>query len=150
MTEITGRHVLFGTLAAFGVILTANLVLAWKAVSTFPGLEVANGYVASQTFDAERRAQEALGWQLAADYADGTVRLHLTDAAGAPVVAASLSALIGRPTEAADDRRPEFSFDGQVWSAATDLARGRWMLMVEAVAADGTRFRQRLDLRVAG
>ncbi len=47
--------------SAFAVIIAVNLVLAFKAVRTFPGLEVENSYVASQTFDAERTAQEALG-----------------------------------------------------------------------------------------
>ena len=52
--EITGRHVaaMFG--AGFGVIIAVNVLLATKAVSTFPGLEVKNSYVASQTFDADR------------------------------------------------------------------------------------------------
>ena len=62
--EITGRHVLLGMVGAFGVIITVNVVMAWQAVSTFPGLEVKNSYVASQTFDAERKAQLALGWVL--------------------------------------------------------------------------------------
>ena len=38
MREITGRHVLIGTVAAFGVIIAANLTLAVSAVRTFPGL----------------------------------------------------------------------------------------------------------------
>lgn len=60
--ELTGRHVLAITLGAFGVIIAVNLLMAFKAVSTFPGLETPNSYVASQVFDAERVAQESLGW----------------------------------------------------------------------------------------
>ena len=52
--------------AAFGVIIGVNLVLALSAVRTFPGLEVKNSYVASQTFDERRAAQEALGWTVSA------------------------------------------------------------------------------------
>ena len=59
--ELTGRHVLAITLAAFGVIIAVNMVMAVKAVSTFPGLETPNSYVASQRFDRDRAAQAALG-----------------------------------------------------------------------------------------
>ena len=40
--ELTGRHVLAITLTAFGVIIAVNLMMAFKAVSTFPGLETPN------------------------------------------------------------------------------------------------------------
>ena len=78
MRELTGRHVLGITVTAFAVIIGVNLVLAYKAVSTFPGLEVANGYIASQTFDAERKAQVALGWTAVPEYRDGRLTLALT------------------------------------------------------------------------
>ena len=57
---LTGWHVLAMFVAFFGVIIAVNLTLAWQAISTFPGLEVENSYVASQTFDADRRAQVVL------------------------------------------------------------------------------------------
>jgi hypothetical protein len=47
------------------VIISVNLLLAFKAVSTFPGLEVKNSYVASQGFNDRKAAQEALGWTCA-------------------------------------------------------------------------------------
>ena len=61
--KLTGWHVLgiFG--GAFGVIIGVNIALAVNAVSTFPGLEVANSYVASQTFDKRRAAQDKAGWK---------------------------------------------------------------------------------------
>ena len=40
MAEITGRQVFLVTAGAFAVIITVNVVMAWQAVSTFPGLEV--------------------------------------------------------------------------------------------------------------
>ena len=60
MRELTGRHVLAITCGAFGVIIAVNLVMAWKAVSTFPGVEVASSYAAGVGFDARRAAQVAL------------------------------------------------------------------------------------------
>jgi len=60
MGELTGKHVLGITVGAFSIIIAVNVLMAFKAVSTFPGLEVANSYVASQTWDADMAAQKAL------------------------------------------------------------------------------------------
>ena len=152
MGELTGKHVLGITVGAFTVIIAVNVLMAFKAVSTFPGLEVANSYVASQTWDAEMAAQKALGWQLAEEYdlKTGELRLTFTDATGAPVQLAGLSVLVGRPTEAKDDQKPDFVRVAGVYVARAALAPGKWMLHVEALAADGTPYRQRIDLLVEG
>jgi nitrogen fixation protein FixH len=152
MAEMTGRKVLVITVSAFGVIIAVTFLLAYKAVSTFPGLEVPNSYVASQTFDADRAAQLALGWSLDAHY-DRTgqvLDLVFTDAKGAPAPVGDLSVLVGRPTEAREDSYPVFSKQGGTFRAPLALNPGKWMLKVEARAPDGTRFFRRLDLFVKG
>ena len=75
MAELTGKHVLVITVSAFAVIIAVNLLLAYKAVSTFPGLEVQNSYVASQVFDTDKAAQLALGWTLTPSYQANEVQL---------------------------------------------------------------------------
>lgn len=152
MAEITGRHVLGITVGAFTVIIGVNLTMAYQAVSTFPGLEVRNSYVAGQTFDAERAAQEALGWNLAPVYdaAAGTLTLRIADAQNLPAAVASLNVLVGRTTTTADDRWPEFVARDGAFVADVTLPPGRWMLKVDAVAQDGTPFRQRLTMFVKG
>ena len=147
---LTGRKVLLMAVAAFGVIIAVNVVMAYKAISTFPGLEVGNSYVASQVFDAERAAQDRLGWTLAHDYKDGALRLSFRDRDGKPVQVDRLTATVGRTTEARDDRQPEFAFDGADYVAETSLTPGKWMVLMEAFSKDGTRFHQRLDLFVRG
>lgn len=132
----------------FVVIIAVNLVLAVQAVRTFPGLEVKNSYVASQTFEAERRAQEALGWTARAEVAGGELVLTLSGPDGAPVEGARVEAVLGRATVRTEDQRPAFAFDGTAWRAPVTVAPGRWHLRLLAVAADGTPFRQRLDLLV--
>ena len=148
--EFTGRHAIIVFVAAFGVIIAVNIGLAVSAVRTFPGLEVPNSYVASQEFDARRSAQEALGWTVAVGHERGKVRLSFTDAAGNPVEVGTLDVLIGRPTAARDDLRPEFTWLGGLYEAEAPLARGEWMLKLRATAKDGTLFEQRFDLMVAG
>ena len=148
--EWTGGGVLAVTAGAFGIVIAVNGVLAWQAVRTFPGLEVANSYVASQTFDAERTAQLALGWRLDSDYSAGNLRLAFTDAAGRPADVRDLQVLVGRTTEAKDDIYPVFAPGPGGFAAPVTLAPGRWMLRVQAKAADGTLFHQRLTLIVQG
>ena len=147
---LTGWHVLAMFVAFFAVIIAVNVGLAWKAISTFPGLEVDNSYVASQTFNAEMAAQKALGWALTPTYdpGAGVLRPAFTDAAGQPVTVAALEVLVGRTTEAAQDIMPAFVQTDGVYFAPAHLAFGKWMLAVTALAADGTLFRQRIELFV--
>ncbi|MCE6950535.1 FixH family protein [Cereibacter sphaeroides] len=152
MAELTGRKVLAITVGAFAVIIAVNVVMAVKAVSTFPGLEVENSYVASQTFDAERTAQQALGWRLEADYDPEAQELILrfADAEGRPAAVQTLDVLVGRTTESREDRRPDFVLRSGAFRAPVALGHGKWMLQIEATSAAGTPFRQRLDLFVQG
>lgn len=153
MRELTGRKVFFITTGAFGVIIAVNLVMAYSAISTFPGVEVRNSYIASQGFDAARDRQEALGWDASVshDPAQGMLRLALTDrATGLPAEVRRLEVLVGRATEARDDQRPAFDPIGGVWQAPATLTRGKWIVRIEAEAPDGTLFRQRRDIFVAG
>lgn len=147
--ELTGGKVLAITVSAFAVIIGVNVVLAVKAVSTFPGLEVPNSYVASQVFDAERKAQEALGWTLTESHGDGILRLAFRDRDGLPVEVDRLSAVVGRTTEAAQDMKPVFTFQNGDYVAPLPLEPGKWMILLEAFARDGTQFHQQLDLFVA-
>ena len=152
MGEINGRHVLAVTVGAFSVIIAVNVLMAYKAVATFPGLEVKNSYIASQTFDAERAAQKALGWTLSPEYDPATRELRLTfaDRDGLPAPVADLEVLVGRATEAREDRTPDFVRRVGVHVADVDLAPGKWMMQVRAHAPDGTLFHQRIDLFVKG
>jgi len=144
--QITGKHVLVGFVAAFGVIVGVNIALAVSAVKTFPGLEVRNSYVASQTFDERREAQQALNWTVRAHHSDGVLTLSITDAGGQPVRAAALDATVGRATHVAEDMIPDFRFDGSAYVAPVELGGGNWNIRMTALAEDGTAFRQRVVL----
>ena len=150
MGELTGPKVLAITVGAFGVIIAVNLVMAYQAVSTFPGLEVDDSYVASQTFDAERAAQLALGWHMVPAYRDGVLSLGFFAADGGAVALRDIHVLVGRPTEARQDQTPTFAAEGTVYRAAVTLSAGKWMLMVTAHAADGTLLQQRVTITVPG
>ena len=91
--QFTGKHALAVFVAAFGVIIGVNLVLAYSAVKTFPGLEVKNSYVASQEFNERLQEQQALGWDVRAETKGGLLILHINDAQGAPVRVDQLQAV---------------------------------------------------------
>ncbi|WP_299828087.1 FixH family protein [uncultured Roseobacter sp.] len=145
---LTGRHVAMIFVIGFSVIISVNLLLAYSAISTFPGLEVKNSYVASQTFDENRTAQTALGWSVLAQARGDDVVLSITDAQGAPVEVASLEATLGRATHVRDDQTPAFVFDGSRYVAPAQLAPGNWNLRMKALAEDGTVFQQRVILHI--
>jgi nitrogen fixation protein FixH len=150
MAELTGKHVFAITASAFAVIIGVNLVLAVKAVSTFPGLEVDNSYVASQGFNTRKAAQEALGWSLTPAYDQGRMTIAFTSRDGQPVAVEDLQVLVGRTTETTYDAYPNFAPDGDRYAAEVPLAKGKWMVKVTAKSADGTLFEQRSELFVRG
>jgi len=147
---ITGRKVLAIFVGAFAVIISVNLLLAYRAVSTFPGLEVQNSYVASQGFNEQLAAQNALGWDVTAGVEAGELTIAFIDAEGQPAEVVDLVAVVGRATHVRDDIEPEFRFSGGVFSAPIDIRPGNWNIRLVATAADGTEFRQRVVLHVAG
>ena len=145
---LTGRKVFLMFAAFFGVVIAVNLTLAFQAVSTFPGLEVRNSYVASQSFDKRRTAQLALAWDVAATVIGGQLSLNITDTAGNPVQVSDLSATFGRATHVKDDQTPDFVFDGVAYVAPVQANSGNWNLRMIAVATDGTQFEQRIVVNV--
>lgn len=145
--RIKGWHVLAGFVGAFGIIVTVNVTMATQAIRTFPGLEVKNSYVASQEFNTRLHAQQALGWDVYADWRDGMVHLAITDENG-PVRVKDLHAVVGRATQIADDVEPVLAFNGETYEAPLDLGPGNWNIRMTAIAEDGTEFIQRVILHV--
>ena len=146
--ELTGYHVLAMFVTGFGIIIAVNLTLAFQAVGTFPGLETKNSYVVSQSFDKDRAAQTALGWEVEA-FLDGTDLVLTVNDQNGPVVPEIVSATFGRATHVGDAQTPAFTHTGTAFVAPVgELARGNWNLRLEARAADGTLFRQRIVIWV--
>lgn len=147
MSEIKGWHVLTWFCMAFGVIIAVNLTLAFQAVKTFPGLEVRNSYVASQSFDADRTAQTALEWEVSATLTDHTLSLVVRED-GTPIAPTVEQATFGRATNVQFDETPQFIFDGQALRAQVIAGAGNWNLRLKLRAADGTLFQQRVIVKV--
>ena len=147
--EIKGWHVFAAFALAFGVIISVNLTLAFNAVRTFPGLEVKNSYVASQSFDKERDAQEALGWNTSVAYENGELQLDIRERSGLSAEPSLLVANIGRTTHTRDDRQLVLERDGDIRVAAVSLEPGLWLIRVAAETADGVAYSRRIPLTVS-
>ena len=146
--KLTGRHVAMIFVGFFGTIFAVNGFMAYMAVGTFPGLEARNGFAESQTFEARRDAQEALGWDVAASVQEGVLAIVFTDSSGAPVEVASMEAIVGKATSVSHDMTPRFAYREGTFSAPLDLGPGNWNIRLTAHAPDGTLFARRVVLRV--
>lgn len=144
--ELTGRKVLIIAVAAFGVILAANLTMMFAATGTFPGLVVASSYVASQGWNERTAAQRALGWQAEAAIAAGELAVRFTDAAGAPVAGLAVRAVVGRPASQAEDRRLELVERDGLYRAPVDLAPGTWRVDILGTDDQGRSFEAQVEL----
>ncbi len=146
--QITGRTVLFITLAFFGVVISVNTVMITLAVKTLPGTEVDSAYKAGLAYNREiaaAQAQEQRHWIVKAEVsrtADGAaiVVIDARDRQGAPVTYADFSARLERPADKREDRdvalvrRAPGAYRGE----ATGIAPGQWDLVIEA-ERDGER-----------
>jgi len=149
MKQITGWHVFAIFALAFGTIIAVNLTLAFNAVRSFPGLEVKNSYVASQGFQAQRRAQETLDWHAHAGLENGQLTLRF-EHKGRAVAPQIVSAVFGRATSVAADQTPNFTYENGAFTAPVAVGPGNWNLRIVALAEDGTRFQQRIVVEVLG
>ena len=134
--QLTGWHVLAMLLAFFGVIIGVNLTMAYFANSTWSGLVVANGYVASQSFDkdlARARAQEALGWSVDFGFDRNSIRLTVTDSTCTRIQGLAVTGALERTVTDKQDQSLVFTAAGQgVYSASAALAPGVWEVEIDA------------------
>ncbi|KQT54397.1 hypothetical protein ASG43_01980 [Aureimonas sp. Leaf454] len=129
-----GRHMAGVVGLFFGTIITVNLIMAYLAISTFPGLNAKNGYVASQTYDRllqDAAAQDAKGWTSTLEVRDGRLALTLLDAEKRDIAGLEVSALVGRPASAATDRELSLHPASHGYETAEALPRGRWLAEIE-------------------
>ncbi|MCA3555534.1 FixH family protein [Aestuariivirga sp.] len=133
--ELKGHHVLAMIIAFFGVIFGVNFLMAYLAESTWSGLVVENGYVASQTFNsdlARARAQEALGWKVDFTHDQDSVMVSFTDARGAKIDTLNLTGRLQRTVTDKEDQVLTFAWLGSgLYAAPARLKPGLWEVEVD-------------------
>lgn len=122
--------------ALFGVVLTANGIMLYFAMSSFTGLQTEGHYRKgldyNRVLDAAR-AQEALGWTVSVSFeaaGDGGGKLVAQAAGrdGAPLTGARVTARLLRPTQSGYDMDVTLDPRGDgVYDADIDLPlAGQW------------------------
>jgi nitrogen fixation protein FixH len=138
---ITGRFVLITFLAFFGVIAAVNGVMMTLAIRTMPGLDVKNGYVASQAMNGEisaMRQQAERGWtaDIALQLRNGSAPLgiRLADRDGLPVTGLDVKARLAHPALARADHSATLieASPGNYTAEWRDIQAGAWTIVVEA------------------
>lgn len=139
---LTGRHVLIGILAFFGVIFAVNGVMTYVALDSFSGVAVDDSYRKGLRYNEQIKAadaQAALGWQTELAYRadDGVLRLTLVDRDGMPLRALSVEGILGRPASAQEDRGIAFvqSSPGIYEAQVGLLPAGQWLAKLYAADA---------------
>lgn len=152
--QFTGWHMLASLIAFFGVVLGVNLTLAYFASSTWSGLVVENGYVASQSFGrdlARARDQEALGWQVRLSHGAERLRVTFADAGRQEISGLAVSGVLRRPVSARHDMPLTFSnAGGGVYSVPVSLAPGLWEVEIEATREGAAPYRKTFRFLVKG
>lgn len=131
----TGWHMLAVVFLFFGTIISVNLVLAVAATGTFPGLVVANSYVASQNFNeriADYRAQRDAGWRYEVTAPDGILAFKLAGRGGFAERRLQVTAFVGRPSTQQEDRQIALYDTPDGYRAEEALPAGLWDVDVEA------------------
>ena len=147
----TGRKFLAVILGFFAVILAANLAMAWFALRDFRGVVVDSGYVASQSFNEDRAALEALaarGWDLAVAAPGGSPLLTVRLEDGTPIDRLEIEATALRVADGrADTPLTLIETAPGLYAAQETLAPGKWRIALAAEGA-GPRYSTVLDLFV--
>ena len=148
---LKGWHVLAMLVAFFGVDIAINTVFMVKAYGTFPGEISKTPYEDGIEYNAtlaQKRAQAALGWRLAAGPdGPGRLRVDAADRTGAPVRGLKVSVHVERP--ATEDGQSDVAlreFEPGVYRGETSMPRGAWDLTV--TADDGRGHVAKADRRV--
>lgn len=153
---IRGKHVLFGVMAMFGVIIAVNLVFAYLAIETFTGLTDENPYQDGLAYNevlADRAAQRDIGWHGditlgRAGPGEDSITVVLTDAKGSPLSGLTLAGQLRRPTHGGMDQTLTWQ-EGAPGSYSARVAlprRGNWDLQVTADDGRNTPFEMKTRL----
>jgi nitrogen fixation protein FixH len=138
---ITGRFVLIAFIAFFGVIFAVNAVMMTLAIRTMPGLDVKNGYVASQAMNQEigaMRLQAERGWKadVSAQLTNKitTVGVTLLEPDGKPVTGLAITARLAHPAITTSDHAAKLieHRPGIYWAELSGVQAGAWTIVLEA------------------
>lgn len=149
--RITGRHVLYGLLGFFGLVVAANGAFVYLALDSFSGLSTENAYQRGLDYNETLRAAEAqrtLGWraEVTAEALGGgrhRIAVAFADKRGAPLEDLTVGGSLRRPAQDGYDRQIALERVGPgryAREVALPLA-GQWDFVLSARSLAGQSFR---------
>ncbi len=126
---------------SLGFVVVVNSILAWAAISSYPGDAVQDDFGTSNRYDQvleKATRQAALGWGVQASTESGRPVLVLNGPDGKPLEHASITATALRPLGPPQTMHPTFVEAGPGIYRADEVLpqQGNWDLMLR-VAVDG-------------
>jgi nitrogen fixation protein FixH len=154
---VKGRHVLMSLIGFFGVMLIANGLFVYFALSTFTGSDsdpYRRGLHYNETLAAAERQAEK-GWQSSLSYDEGKRRLSLdlTDLQSRPITGLQIGAVVGRPVTDKEDHSLVLKEGASgVYSAEIELPPGQWVVSAATPDEPGSgvpayQLKQRLNVK---
>nr|WP_316654560.1 FixH family protein [uncultured Gellertiella sp.] len=133
----TGRHMWLVMILFFGTVIGVNVTMAWFAHSSWSGLVVENGYVASQEFNAKAalaRAIAASGVKGVVEVRGDVIHYTLKDARSVPVIADRVTLNFRRPVgDHQDFTLPLQDTGNGLFVGNHPVAAGQWIVETEAL-----------------
>jgi nitrogen fixation protein FixH len=133
--QITGRHVAFGMVAFFTVIVVVDLIMIRLALTTFSGLETSDSYRKGLAYNeriAVERDMANTGWTSNTTYdaAKAELRFKLSGSSGAQAAGSVVTAHVGRAATNAYDRTVVLveQADGHYAAPLKDMESGSWVV----------------------
>ena len=148
--RLTGRAVLLSLIGFFGVIMVANAILVWLAVSTNTGVVVSSSYKVGNQYQSEldaARAQAERHWKVVADITrsgDGaSFDISIRDAGGAPVGGLVVDAMLSSHVNEEDDHLVTLTEGeiGRYHGTVDAIDHGNWLLVIDARRGDERVYR---------
>ena len=154
---ITGRKVLFGLLAFFGVIFTVNGIFVFYALDTWPGLRFDNAYERGINYNqilAKAESQAAMKWRSSIDIteqgSDHLITVRLSKENGSPLAELSVSIQLSRAVHEGNDASLELRplAPGIYQATHRFPLSGQWQAAIIARHTNGQIYKMAYELMV--
>jgi nitrogen fixation protein FixH len=137
--QLTGWRVLLYLVAFFGVVMAANGLMVYEAVSTMTGVDTDSAYQAGRMFErdvAMAKAQESRHWRVVAHVtpllSGSQIEITARDEAGRPLTGMQASAAFQRPTDRHLDHDIALVEDSPgKFHGNAEIMAGQWELVIE-------------------
>ena len=152
---ITGKTVLYGMIAFFGVIMAVNGAFVYFALSSWPELVSKKSYQEGLEYNATldaAQAQSERGWSSSLTYDGNAFRVMLADKTHVPLEGLDVIATVRRPVNDAANiiltMGEDMDQPGYYVADVVLPLSGRWYIVIEAARDDAVTYRMQHEIMI--